>query len=82
LADETAAIYFGKAKWLEEGQKRGSCGSTECRSSLLGDPGARFLCGKLGKAGKRKRSKKERKKERKKEDPNSRAQPPSSGECG
>src|ERR1700683_4436953 len=50
------------------------------RSSLLGHPGAKFLCEKLGKAGKKKKRSKEEGKKRE-GIPNSRARPPRSGDC-
>jgi hypothetical protein len=42
---------------------------------LLGDPGSKFLCGKLGKAGKKKKSKgKKEKRERVSKQPSSTAE--------
>jgi hypothetical protein len=37
-----------KRNALEEGQKGAAVGRPSWRSSLLGDPGAKFLCEKLG----------------------------------
>jgi hypothetical protein len=53
-------------------------GRRSWRSSLLGDPGLKFRCGKLGKTGRKKKSIQE-KEER--WNPNNRAQPPRSGDC-
>ena len=44
----SAAIYFGKGNAHEEDKTEDVVGQPNRRSSLLGDPGAKFLCGKLG----------------------------------
>jgi hypothetical protein len=38
-------------------------GRASCRSSFLGDPGAKFLCGKLGRGTKKEKSSKKERKE-------------------
>src|SRR5437660_2687259 len=45
--DETAAIYLEKRNALEEGKSGDAVGRPSRRSSLLSDPGAKFLGGKL-----------------------------------
>ncbi len=56
-----AAIYFGKGKSMRRGKTRDVVGRPSCRSSFLGDPGAKFLCGKLEIGTKKeKRSKKKK----------------------
>ncbi len=43
-----AAIHFGKGKSMRRGKTGDVVGRPDWRSSFLGDPGAKFLCGTLG----------------------------------